>query len=351
MVGGEAMRRFVLRKFILIAACLAPLSLSQVAASKQSASKPQVDTAATPVNRTQASGSKGLTVEDLERMMMELTAYHNYKQVIDKTRSMVGDRTAQQLAQQHGLNVLNVTWEDTGRYKGSSVGPNISDMTIQVQHRDPATEDYRLHLMPVIRHPNFSDRTADIPLDQFFLLVGNEKGQPLRRVSLREFLGNLRRYLHQPDSWQGRQTSLLADRDTHVLVSAQACFLPVPQGGIAEFNPVLFNYQSYREDFFAIAQELNLELSRSLAILGVVPHHQLPALYRCADGFVLPFESFCQIDNHLLIAMVFEFAHAHVSECQVRLQARILCRHLFQLANSLLRGRPVVIHALPQNEK
>src|SRR5262249_22066750 len=39
-------------------------------------------------------------------------------------------------------------------------------------------------------------------------------------------------------------TYLLADRDTHVLVSAQACFLPVPKEGIAEFNPVLFNYQS-----------------------------------------------------------------------------------------------------------
>jgi len=28
-------------------------------------------------------------------------------------------------------------------------------------------------------------------------------------------------------------------------VSAQACFLPVPSSGKAEFNPVLFNYQSY----------------------------------------------------------------------------------------------------------
>jgi hypothetical protein len=30
-----------------------------------------------------------------------------------------------------------------------------------------------------------------------------------------------------------------------VLVSAQACFLPVPRAGEVEFNPVLFNYQSY----------------------------------------------------------------------------------------------------------
>ncbi|MGB3312503.1 MAG: hypothetical protein WBG32_17860 [Nodosilinea sp.] len=28
----------------------------------------------------------------------------------------------------------NVTWEDTGRFYGSAVGPNISDMTIVVLH-------------------------------------------------------------------------------------------------------------------------------------------------------------------------------------------------------------------------
>jgi hypothetical protein len=33
-----------------------------------------------------------------------------------------------------------------------------------------------------------------------------------------------------------------------VLVSAQAAFLPVPQEGKAEFNPVVFNYQSVAED-------------------------------------------------------------------------------------------------------
>lgn len=38
---------------------------------------------------------------------------------------------------------------------------------------------------------------------------------------------------------------MLAPRDKEVLVSAQACFLPVPKSGKAEFNPVLFNYQSY----------------------------------------------------------------------------------------------------------
>jgi hypothetical protein len=186
-----------------------------------------------------------VATETEELSAAEREDLRSYGEVIQRTVNMVRDPEAQELAAQFGLNILDVTWEDTGRYYNSAVGPNISDMTIQVQHRDPDTGDYRLSLMPVIRHPNFEDLTADIPLDQFYVLVGNEQGDDLRRVSLRELLDNLRDYLHEPDSWAGRETSLLADRDSHVLVSAQACFLPVPQGDIAEFNPVLFNYQSY----------------------------------------------------------------------------------------------------------
>lgn len=174
--------------------------------------------------------------------------YSTYRQVIQQTTGMVYDEAAQQLVDQYGLDILNVTWEDTGRYDNSAVGPNISDMTIQVQQQNPDTGDYALHLMPVIRYPNFTDQTADVPIDEFFVPVGNAQGEDLRSVSLGEVLGNLRQYLSEPESWAGRETSLLADRDTHVLVSAQACFLPVPQAGMAEFNPVLFNYQSYPGD-------------------------------------------------------------------------------------------------------
>ncbi len=171
-----------------------------------------------------------------------------YRRTVEQTAAMVSDREAREYAARHGLQVLNVTWEDTGRYKGSAVGPNISDMTIQVQLMDPRTEKANLFCMPVIRFPNFSDRSADLSPDKFLMLVGNEKGEALRAVTLREYLGNFRRYLAKPESWKGEGTSLLADRDTHVLVSAQACFLPVPKRGIAEFNPVLFNYQSYEGD-------------------------------------------------------------------------------------------------------
>lgn len=171
-----------------------------------------------------------------------------YIQAIQNAANMTDDQRARQLAAEFGLNIVNVMWEDTGRYKDSSVGPNISDVTIQVQYQDPQSEQYLLSLMPVIRFPNYSDKTADIPLDQFYLLVGNEKGEALHKVSLREYLGNFRQYLHDPDSWRGRRDSLLAERDSYALVSAQAAFLPVPQEGMAEFNPVIFNYQSYQGD-------------------------------------------------------------------------------------------------------
>lgn len=179
---------------------------------------------------------------------LTLTAYNQYRSVIEQTRNLIGDPTSQRLAQQWGLNILDITWEDTGRYKGSAVGPNISDMTIQVQQFNPRSAQYELSLMPVIRHPNFSDKTADVPLDRFYLRVGNEKNRSLQRISLKAYLQNLRSYLHQPNSWRGSGRSLLADRDSHVLVSAQACFLPIPPGDKATFNPVLFNYQSYEQN-------------------------------------------------------------------------------------------------------
>lgn len=173
----------------------------------------------------------------------------HYRQVIERTQSMVSDPEARRLAAAVGLDILNITWEDTGRFYGSAVGPNISDMSIQVQQVDAATRQPQFHLMPVIRHPNFADLSADIPLDNFFVMVGNEQGEDLQRVPLREVLGDLRSYLHNPSSWAGRGRSLLApNRDSHVLVSAQACFLPIPQEGSATFNPVLFNYQSYPGD-------------------------------------------------------------------------------------------------------
>jgi hypothetical protein len=185
------------------------------------------------------------------RNRMSLTARAEYREAIQRTAQMVNDGNAQSLASKYGLNILNLTWEDPGRYKGSSVGPNISDMTIQVGLEDPQTRQFAVTCMPVIRNPNFSDKTCDIDPEDFTLLVGNQRlpslgGPPesLQRVSLYDFLREPTRFLSKPESWLGSHKTLLAPRDSKVLVSAQACFLPVPKAGAATFNPVIFNYHS-----------------------------------------------------------------------------------------------------------
>jgi len=163
--------------------------------------------------------------------------------VVAAVASMVADSEAQALASRHGLQLLDLTWEDTGRWLGSSLGPNISDVTIEVASGDHGGR--RLALMPVLRFPNFADRTADVRLDRIFLRVGNERaGAEERVISLRELLAEPARYLSRPDLGSIRGGSLLAPRDSHALLSAQAAFLPVPRGGKATFHPVIFNYQS-----------------------------------------------------------------------------------------------------------
>jgi hypothetical protein len=166
-----------------------------------------------------------------------------YGAVVHRVANMVSDGQAQQLASRHGLQLLNVLWEDTGRFQGSSLGPNISDVTIEVVSGDG--EGKKLALMPVLRFPNFTDRTADVRLDRIYLRVGNEKKDGEEKViSLRDFLADPGRHLSSPSAGGIRTGSLLAPRDTHALVSAQAAFLPVPKQGKATFHPVIFNYQS-----------------------------------------------------------------------------------------------------------
>ncbi|PIE52540.1 hypothetical protein CSA37_05860 [Candidatus Fermentibacteria bacterium] len=170
----------------------------------------------------------------------------SFEEAVTNVADMVWNSKITGIASDLGLDIVNVTWEDTGRYDNSCWGPNISDLTIQVHHGRRNNE--MLTCMPVIRYPNFHDLSADLDPDEFFLLTGNESGDELEPVSLTEYVDNLRSYLHDEDSWGGRGESLLAERDSVVLVSAQAVFLPVEDDGEAIFNPVLYNYQSYEEN-------------------------------------------------------------------------------------------------------
>jgi hypothetical protein len=149
---------------------------------------------------------------------------------------------SQRILQKCGLQALRVTWEDTGRNKGSSVGPNISDMTLCANGYD----------LPVIRRPNFQDLTFDVPHERIELTVGNEHGEALRKVPLKQYLAHLDHYLHEPLALKGaKRTSFWVEgeRDKNVLMSAQACMLPVglKDGEMTEFTVALRNYQSAKD--------------------------------------------------------------------------------------------------------
>lgn len=145
-----------------------------------------------------------------------------------------------QLADKYGLSVSQVSWEDCARNKNSCWGPNITDMCLCVDGAN----------MPVIRAPNMSDVTFDVPLDEVVLVVGNELVDGMQStVTLRQYLEGFRHYLHNPEDWLDEEVSLLApERDSHVLTSAQACFLPVDASGNATFNTSVYNYQTRRDD-------------------------------------------------------------------------------------------------------
>jgi hypothetical protein len=80
----------------------------------------------------------------------------SYTELIQQVVNMPMDGDLQARASRHGLNVVNVMWEDTGRSAGSSIGPNISDLTLQVRER--RGQGFQPHLLPVLRYPNFTTR-------------------------------------------------------------------------------------------------------------------------------------------------------------------------------------------------
>ncbi len=168
----------------------------------------------------------------------------SYESTVQSVANMVSDSQALELASARGLQLLNVLWEDTGRWEGSAVGPNISDVTIEVEgHRDGS--GHRTYLMPVLRHANFTDKTADVKMDKILIPVGNQtKAGGLELITLAELLKNPEQHLSATGKGKIKSGSLFAKRDTHALVSAQHAFLPVPKSGQATFWPVIFNYQS-----------------------------------------------------------------------------------------------------------
>src|SRR5262245_15537548 len=142
----------------------------------------------------------------------------SYDRMVAKVAAMTDDDHAYAIAEKFKLQILNVLWEDTGRWQGSAVGPNISDVTIEVEGFRNGKQ-HRTYLMPVMRHDNFTDKTADIKIEKLLVPVGNQtENGKLKLVTLKELLENPEQYMATHGKGKIKGASLLAKRDTHVLV-------------------------------------------------------------------------------------------------------------------------------------
>ena len=170
--------------------------------------------------------------------------------VCQKVRSMTNwNSTASKLIKNEGLVINSVSWEDCARNKGSVWGPNISDMTLQVNG----------YLMPVIREHNFTDKTWDVKMDKLPIIVGNQtdsENEKLKTISLRKYLSNFDKYMTTKiDNKSFDLTVNKKDinndtkmKDTHVIMSSQCCMLPIEKGKETKFNVAIFNYQSTKNN-------------------------------------------------------------------------------------------------------
>ena len=137
------------------------------------------------------------------------------------------------LLKSYGLDIQSVAWEDSARSKGSCYGPNISDMTLNVNNVR----------MPIIRKPNFSDVTYDLPIDFFKVCVGNESDGNRKIISLKELIENINIY-----TGNSLIKKLLCERDEVILSSTQCCLLPCAKNNSINFSVDLYNYQSINDD-------------------------------------------------------------------------------------------------------
>ncbi len=193
---------------------------------KTTASAAQVTSTDTPAN-------------DLKTTQSATRCSHlfNHTDTADLVSNICNSRTTQLLLEAYGLNACQIAWEDTARTKHSCFGPNISDMTLVTKNSN--------RLMPVIRKPNFSDITEDVPIEHFRLKY---KGSI---ISLETLLKKLNVY---------------NERDSVVLTSNQCCVLPAEAKQKTQFAVQLFNYQSVN-DGQAVAVILASKQGTSIQLL------------------------------------------------------------------------------------
>ena len=163
------------------------------------------------------------------------------------------------------------------------MGPNISDMTIGV--RDSRG---KLHPMPVFRFDNFHDTTADLKAESIWVRTGNEDGSTLESTRLVDVLSDVKDYLSRPRDFDAADDDLTAGRDSHFLVSAQACFLPISAAGKSTFTPVIYNYQS-RSGAPAVMTLVATREGTSIQVVENSSGYMSETLFFNADGRRAPY--------------------------------------------------------------
>jgi hypothetical protein len=163
-----------------------------------------------------------------DRSTMEPRRSRTFEEFISSVRSIPNDSATVKLFARNNLTIGYVKWEDTARDKKSCLGPNISDVTLDVDNKS----------FPIIGTKNYSDPTFDMGIDKFSVNVGNEKKSgSIKNIPFKEYLQNLDQYIAAKITG-----SMFRFRDSMIVTSAQSCILPLQDDKIT-FNVRIHNYQ------------------------------------------------------------------------------------------------------------
>jgi hypothetical protein len=134
-----------------------------------------------------------------------------WQRYFDETVNLCNDLGFLNLVQGKGFHPVKISWEDIGRYAGSSWGDRISDVGIWVRQDEGNPQSARLALS-VRRDSNFRDKVLVVPATQIKIhqRVGGSTVEKTLPVRLAE-LGLTSR-----------------TRDRNVIVSNQFAIVPVP---------------------------------------------------------------------------------------------------------------------------
>lgn len=150
-----------------------------------------------------------------------------------------------ELAARHGVALTEVAWEDTARSPHSALGPNVSDLSLHVY----CGSDNRVDSSAaIVRRPNFTDVTCDLPISRFNVTVGNESLAAPRRISLADYLRDFKRYNTRTEIDGSLYDLERRGEDTHVLASSQTCLLPLSRHDTeCEFEVEVRSYDTFYE--------------------------------------------------------------------------------------------------------